>query len=1074
MRFFNPVGPRIKKLILLWIIIFLIPASSSFSLEFGINKVRFHNDHHWKILETEHFEIYYYQECEQLAKNATQYAENAFVHTSKMFEFVPKTKIPIFIYGTSSEFQETNITAQVLPEGVGGFTEVFKNRIAVPMTGSYHEFEKVITHELTHAFQYDLIYGEGWRSVNLFKAVFVPNWMMEGMAEWTAQHWESSGEMVLRDAILNDQLIPLNLLESFDHFEQVYMAYKESQSILEYVSQVYGPEKVVQMMKKMTSNQQPDSVIKIVLGISMNELYENWHFYIKTKTWSRINGMPAPEKYGESLEQNVSKASVSPDGKNLAYFHGNDLILLDTAEKSKKTLLNKKFQTQGSGLAWSPDGRLLALAVNRNGEYVLNVLEIQSGKINECAVTKMPAIYSPTWSPDQKYIVFSGFNYTSVDLYRYEVASGHLDRLTTNEESESWASYSENGKSIYFISEKEGETDIQKMDLDKTGMPLGDAKTIGRNLGTISSLQIVKNRIFLTSNRDKRIFNLFQMDLDGENLNQLTKTFTDILSSAASPDGADFYLSVFQHSHEALYLFRSEKLDTKGLNVLDLTYLANSFSDASALIEMNPTKEVSREAAEAGNFEKMEQEPVKEKKIPTIPPSVISRLEVVEASNIVQLQWPLLTGEQEMVDSYKVYRSKDQVSDFVYVGGPSSVHQGKFTDYTIQNEETYFYYVTAVNKAGESPASPTVEVHPVFKITPKEYQLRVSPDILLFLAGYDSSFGFVGGGVLQLSDYLGDQRLAVMGDTIPSVRTGVEADYQSALGRTTVDFNFFYFENFFRIFNIETGSLVNEYRNNEHGLDLKFTYPLNTETRFEYGLGTQRFQGSPLFLRFSEGISNYFQNSDQWNVANYYRLSLVRDERRATRFWPSSGYSANFTLLHALPVLDSNVTFANLLFEGQFYADLGFLNHLIWANRIVAMTSQGPNPQSFFIGDDAPFQAFFTTIRGYGANNFFGSNLGLWNMELRYPVATGMNFAFPPLPFILIKDIELAGFLDMGIIANQIQDIGNGPLRSSIGTGIRFYNFIYQRALIMLRFDVAWRLDQTGPPSFHFNIVPMF
>ena len=54
---------------------------------------------------------------------------------------------------------------------------------------------------------------------------------MEGMAEWTAQHWESQGEMVLRDAVLNDQVIPLNMLESFDHFEQVYMAYKESQSI---------------------------------------------------------------------------------------------------------------------------------------------------------------------------------------------------------------------------------------------------------------------------------------------------------------------------------------------------------------------------------------------------------------------------------------------------------------------------------------------------------------------------------------------------------------------------------------------------------------------------------------------------------------------------------------------------------------------------------------------------------------------------------------------------------------------------------------------------------------------------
>src|SRR5579863_8430037 len=219
----------------------------SLALPFGLNKVRYHTDHHWKILETEHFEIYYYPECEFLSKKATQYAENAFVQTSRNFEFVPKNKIPLFIYGTGMEFQETNITPEVLPEGVGGFTEVFKNRIAVPMDGSYHEFEKVLHHELTHAFQYDLIYGEGWRSVNLFKAVFVPNWMMEGMAEWNAQHVDWQGEMVLRDAIINDQVIPLNLLESFEHFPQVYMAYKESESVLDYITQVYGPEKVVQL-----------------------------------------------------------------------------------------------------------------------------------------------------------------------------------------------------------------------------------------------------------------------------------------------------------------------------------------------------------------------------------------------------------------------------------------------------------------------------------------------------------------------------------------------------------------------------------------------------------------------------------------------------------------------------------------------------------------------------------------------------------------------------------------------------------------------------------------------------------
>jgi|GEM_PF-4971473 len=1037
-----------------------------------MNKVRYHTDHQWKILETEHFEIYYYQECETLAQAATGYAEKAFLKISKSYDFVPKNKIPLFIYGTSTEFQETNITPQALPEGVGGFTEVFKNRIVVPMGGSYHEFEKVITHELTHAFQYDMIYGEGWRSVNLFKAVFVPNWMMEGMAEWTAQHWESQGEMVLRDAVLNDQVIPLNMLESFDHFEQVYMAYKESQSILEYASQLYGPEKVYQMMKKMASNQQADTVLKSVLGVSLNELFENWHFYIKSSAWARIQGMPPPDKYGDSLEMGVAKAAASPDGKWAAYLKGRDLVLWEVSTKKKTTLLRENFQTQGSGIAWSPDGKELAFASNRDGDYILKTIDLGSRKTRELKVPLMPLIYSPSWSQDQKFLLFSGFDYRTVDLYRLELATGKIDRLTDNQESESWACYSPDGASLFYLEEGGGETRLKRVDLDSRGLPLKTPILVGGDLGTVSSFRIAKNSIYLTSNKNKRIFNLYRMDLDGSHLTQLTNSFVDILSAAPGPGAEDFYCCLYRRGQESLSLFRAEKLEPTPPPSDASGYLANRFDNASNLIPSAAAPP--KDAENQDNAEKTEQDSATDKKEPAAPPMAVSRLEVVEASNLVQLQWPVTAVEQEAVTSYHVFRSKTADGDFDLVGTVSPVRQGRFTDYDVQTGENYFYYVTAVNKAGESPPSPPLEVQPNFKIVSRDYHLKISPDILLFLAGYDSSFGFVGGGVLQMSDYLGDHRLAILGDTIPSVRTGVEANYQFSAWRTTVDLNFFYFQNFFRIFDVQTGSLVDEYRNNENGLDVNFTYPLDQTTRFEYGLGTQRFQGSPLFLRFSEGISNYFQNTDQWNVANYYRVSLVQDKRRATQFWPSSGYAANFTLLHAVPVLDANVSFANLLLETQFYADIGFLNHLIWANRIVAMTSQGPNPQSFFIGDDAPFQAFFTTIRGYGAGTFFGSNLGLWNMEFRYPIATNMNFVPQPLSFVLIKDIELAGFLDAGVVSNQLQDLPSAPLLSSIGTGIRFYNFVYQRALVMLRFDVAWRLDQAGPPSFHFNLTPMF
>ncbi len=1074
MKFYFQTQPA-RFLLFIALTLFAV-SSQAQDLGFGANKVRYHTDHHWKILETEHFQVYYYEKCEGLAQTAADDAEKAFVKTCQAFDFVPRTKIPLFLYGTPLEFEETNITPEVLQEGVGGFTEVFKNRIAVPMDGSYHEFEKVIHHELTHAFQYDLIYGEGWRSVNLFKAVFVPNWMMEGMAEWNAQHLDGQGEMVLRDAILNDQVMPLNLMESFDHFEQVYMAYKESQSVLDYVTQVYGEGKVAQLFKHMAANQPPDTAVKNVLGITLNDLYGNWHFYVKSQAWAKINGMPSPERYGDSIEKDASKTAVSPDGKEVAILKAGELDLYDIATKNKRTLLSRHFETQGSGVAWSPDGNYLAFSASRDGEYCLSTWELKTRRLTERRLTGLPLIVSPAWSPDQRYLIFSGYDYKTVDLYRYELATKHLERLTDNPAGESWAAYSPDQKSIYYLSEEEGKPSWKKRPCPKRDCPRGQPIAVGRDLGTVSGFRLTKDAVYFTSNRGKGIFNLYKMTGEGESLVQLTNTFADVLSVSPAPDGSVFYSILYQHAHENLFAFPAGKLEGIADPAFDLKYVGNSFENAGKIIPESTVKEASKdiELPLSTDRDRDEPEVVTEKKPPTQPPAAVTHLEVSEATNLVQLQWPVSGADMDSVESYKVYRSTSAGSRFAYLATTSNTKQGHYVDYDVQNDGSYFYYVTAVNKVGESDPSPIAEVHPSFKTTSRDYQLSLSPDILLFLAGYDSSFGFVGGGIAQMSDYLGDHRLGILGDTIPGVRTGVEANYEFSQWRTTVDLDFFYYQNYFNIYDLQTGNIVNEYRNNENGFSLNFSYPINNSTRFEYGIGTQRFLGSPVYLQFSEGISNYSQNADQWNVANYYRLAFVKDERRGTQFWPSSGYALNFTLLHAPPILDYNVSFANLLFETQAFADIGFLNHLVWANRFIAMTSQGPNPQSFFIGDDAPFQAFFTTIRGYGGDTFFGSNLGLLNTELRYPIATNMNFIPQPLSFLLIKDVELAAFMDAGVVSDQWQDLADSKVLSSIGTGIRFYTFVYQRALVMFRFDVAWRLDQSLPPTFHFNLAPMF
>ena len=182
-----------KKAVLLLIIslILLTSIASSQETYFGKNKVRY-KDFQWSYIQTRHFDIYFYEDAYETAKFTATVMESAYVEIAKELNYKIQKEIPVFIYNSHNDFQQTNITQGMLPEGVGGFTEAFKNRIVIPFSGSYEEFRHVLHHELTHAFTYDLLFGKSFSSlISRGKLFNLPLWFAEGFAEYSSRHgWD--------------------------------------------------------------------------------------------------------------------------------------------------------------------------------------------------------------------------------------------------------------------------------------------------------------------------------------------------------------------------------------------------------------------------------------------------------------------------------------------------------------------------------------------------------------------------------------------------------------------------------------------------------------------------------------------------------------------------------------------------------------------------------------------------------------------------------------------------------------------------------------------------------------------
>ena len=116
--------------------------------QFGQNRVQY-KDFDWYFIQTEHFDIYFTQNGKNVAEFTAHAAEEAYESLSSKLNYQLNNRLSLVVYDSHNDFQETNITDGYLSQGIGGFTEPFKNRVVFPFEGSYEKFRHVIAPPFT-------------------------------------------------------------------------------------------------------------------------------------------------------------------------------------------------------------------------------------------------------------------------------------------------------------------------------------------------------------------------------------------------------------------------------------------------------------------------------------------------------------------------------------------------------------------------------------------------------------------------------------------------------------------------------------------------------------------------------------------------------------------------------------------------------------------------------------------------------------------------------------------------------------------------------------------------------------
>src|SRR5262245_60507368 len=195
-----------RRLLRPCLLVLLLLAPFSQALPFGKNKINY-SAFDWQIYHSPHFDIYYYPSESARLEQVVSYSESAYVKLSQAFDHEIKFRIPLIYYLTHGDFEQTNVILDFIPEYVAAFAEPFENRMVLPVDRPDDLLFELITHELTHVFEYSILF-EG--SLGRALRSNTPPWLMEGLAEHMADAKSPLNEMVIRDAVVHHIIPPIH------------------------------------------------------------------------------------------------------------------------------------------------------------------------------------------------------------------------------------------------------------------------------------------------------------------------------------------------------------------------------------------------------------------------------------------------------------------------------------------------------------------------------------------------------------------------------------------------------------------------------------------------------------------------------------------------------------------------------------------------------------------------------------------------------------------------------------------------------------------------------------------------
>lgn len=499
---------------------------------FGQSRVQYDN-FKWRSISTPHFEIFYYQKGDEIAKAAAQYAEQDYARIAELLGYYSYKKIKLIVYNSIADQHQSNIGLSVEKYQTGAESKYIKNKIEIAFATTQISFKQEVALQLTRVLIKEMVYGSGMKDlIQSSYFVSLPEWFTEGLAHYATYGWSIEMDNYMR---VGKVPATMSVVDNLKGERAIFVG----QSIWNYIGEEYGTDIISSIINFARLARDERMSISNTLGMDYKDFYKGYKLFYDNST--------------------------------------NEIIAnLEDVSTNERIITNRYNSNYFKNIALSNDGKRIAYSINDQGKIKVYVKNIETGKtkklfkkgIKNTSQSKDESLPILTWRNNEElYIVYRSDNEWSflkegklIDIsgdnliLRNLTGKGRRKNLKGFEQVQS-ISFSDDGQQLLLSVVRDGQSDLflfipkLKKTLQLTNDFYDDIDPVFTNDDKILfSSNRLSNDEGLSKGRASEIvnnFDIFKLDAfsDKDRITQLTNGIANESLPKIDSLGNTYYLS---------------------------------------------------------------------------------------------------------------------------------------------------------------------------------------------------------------------------------------------------------------------------------------------------------------------------------------------------------------------------------------------------------------------------------------------------------------------------------------------------------------------------------------------------